>query len=282
MVFKHVRDSIHLCPCFSENFMSLCLCFSFLLADWFSPNSVHRLERQVVPHFFSGKSGDHTPEKYMECRNCIVAKYMENPEQHLSVAECRVLVTDVSDDDLTRIVRFLDHWGIINYCAAAPNREPQNDGTCLFEDSKGELCVPTAALKSIDSLIQFDRPKCRLKTAEVYPELASQGEDDSDFDSIIREHLSEFRCNYCSRPTPLMYYQSQKEVITPSHSLSMVTYDPPPPFPHFSPIPPRPKKKKKKKHKIFWIVSRTLLSISPNKSLTYFYVYVTCNSLMQT
>ncbi|KAA8546431.1 hypothetical protein F0562_002830 [Nyssa sinensis] len=180
-------------------------------ADWFSPNIVHRLERQVVPHFFSGKSADHMPEKYMECRNRIVAKYMENPEKRLSVADCQGLVVCVDVDDLTRIVRFLDHWGIINYCAAAPNREAQNDGSYLRDDSNGEVHVPSAALKSIDSLIQFDKPKCRLKAADVYPSLLCRGDEDSDLDSRIRERLSENRCNYCSHALPIVYYQSQKE-----------------------------------------------------------------------
>ncbi|XP_020548192.1 SWI/SNF complex subunit SWI3C isoform X2 [Sesamum indicum] len=181
-------------------------------SDWFSPNSVHRLERQVVPHFFSGKSAEHTPEKYMECRNFFVAKYMENPEKHLSVADCQGLVAGIDIDDLTRIVRFLDHWGIINYCATPLKLEPQKDGTYLCEDSNSELHVPSAALKSIDSLIKFDKPKCRLKAADVYPELACQRDQDSDFDSTIREQLSEHRCNCCSRSIPTVYYQSQKEI----------------------------------------------------------------------
>ncbi|KAL2519992.1 SWI/SNF complex subunit SWI3C [Forsythia ovata] len=181
-------------------------------ADWFSPNSVHRLERQVVPHFFSGKSADHTPEKYMECRNFIVAKYMENPEKHLSVADCQELVAGVDLDDLTRVMRFLDHWGIINYCASPLKSELQKHDTYLCQDSNGELRVPSAALKSIDSLIQFDKPKCRLKATDVYPELACRHEEDSDFDSTVREQLSERQCNHCSRPTPVVYYQSQKEV----------------------------------------------------------------------
>ncbi|KAL0369273.1 UNVERIFIED_CONTAM: SWI/SNF complex subunit SWI3C [Sesamum calycinum] len=146
-------------------------------SDWFSPNSVHRLERQVVPHFFSGKSAEHTPEKYMECRNFFVAKSL----------------------------------GIINYCATPLKHEPQKDGTYLCEDSNSELHVPSAALKSIDSLIKFDKPKCRLKAADVYPELACQSDQDSDFDSTIREQLSEHRCNCCSRSIPTVYYQSQKE-----------------------------------------------------------------------
>ncbi|PIN16991.1 Chromatin remodeling factor subunit [Handroanthus impetiginosus] len=181
-------------------------------SDWFSPNSVHRLERQVVPHFFCGKSAEHTPEKYMECRNFIVAKYMENPEKHLSVADCHGLVAGISNDDLARIVRFLDHWGIINYCATPLKHEAQKDGTYLSEDLNSELRVPSAALKSIDSLIKFDKPKCRLKATDVYPELACQHDEDTDFDSTIREQLSGHRCNCCSQSIPTVYYQSQKEV----------------------------------------------------------------------
>ncbi|CAI9115431.1 OLC1v1016333C2 [Oldenlandia corymbosa var. corymbosa] len=181
-------------------------------ADWFSPDSVHRLERQVVPHFFSGKSADHTPEKYIECRNCIVAKYMENPEKALSLTDCRGFIASISIDDITRILRFLDHWGIINYCAASSSRDNQKDETYLREDPNGDLNVPVAALKTIDSLVQFDKPKCRLKASEIYPDLECQQDEDTDFDSKIREYLSETRCNYCSRPTPTVYYQSQKEV----------------------------------------------------------------------
>ncbi|RVX15879.1 SWI/SNF complex subunit SWI3C [Vitis vinifera] len=181
-------------------------------SDWFSPNTVHRLERQVVPHFFSGKSPDHTAELYMECRNLIVAKYMEDPEKRLSVFDCKGLVAGIQEEDLTRIVRFLDHWGIINYCASSvPNREPWSSTSYLREDSNGEVHVPSAALKSIDSLIKFDKPKCRLKAAEVYSSLSCNGDEDSDLDCKIRERLSDNRCNYCSRPLPIGYYQSQKE-----------------------------------------------------------------------
>ncbi|KAI8022836.1 SWI/SNF complex subunit SWI3C [Camellia lanceoleosa] len=106
---------------------------------------------------------------------------------------------------------FLDHWGIINYCAFAPNREHRSDGSYLKEDSNGEVHVPSAALKSIDSLIRFDKPKCRHKAADVYPSLSCHDGEESDLDSRIRERLSENRCNCCSCPLPIVYYQSQKE-----------------------------------------------------------------------
>ncbi|GMN45550.1 hypothetical protein TIFTF001_014748 [Ficus carica] len=181
-------------------------------SDWFSPGTVHRLERQAVPHFFSGKSPDHTPEKYMDCRNYVVAKYMENPEKQITVSDLQGLIGGVDSEDLNRIVRFLDHWGIINYCAtAAPSRESWNDCSYLREDKKGDIHVPVAALKSIDSLIKFDKPNCKLKAADVY---LDSGHDDnvSDLDNRIRERLSENHCNYCSRPLPTIFYQSHKEV----------------------------------------------------------------------
>ncbi|CAL0319418.1 unnamed protein product [Lupinus luteus] len=181
-------------------------------SDWFSPTSVHRLERQAVPHFFSGKSPDHTPEKYMECRNHIVALYMEDPGKRIVIFNCQGLLVGVDSEDLTRIFRFLDHWGIINYCARVLCHEPWNDMSCLKEDPSGEVRVPSDFLKSIDSLVKFDKPKCKLRADEIYSSLKTQNPDVSDLDDRIREHLSENHCNYCSRPLPVVYYQSQKEV----------------------------------------------------------------------
>ncbi|KAK1407742.1 hypothetical protein QVD17_39368 [Tagetes erecta] len=184
-------------------------------ADWFSPTTVNRLERQAVPHFFSGKSMDHTPEKYMDCRNRIVSKYMENPARRLSATDCHGFLAGVDADDVNRVVRFLENWGVINYCAAPINHhEPRNEESRLTEDSKGELQVPATALRSIDSLIQFDKPRCRLKASDIYPELAVDSEQNSDLDSRIREVLSENRCNHCSRSLGIVYYQSVKETET--------------------------------------------------------------------
>ncbi|KAJ4967472.1 hypothetical protein NE237_019321 [Protea cynaroides] len=177
-------------------------------ADWFSPNSVHRLERQVVPHFFAGKSAEHNPEKYMVYRNRVVAKYMENPEKRLTINDCQGLASGFNFHDLSRICRFLDHWGIINY-SMVPANEPRIGGPCLREDLNGEIQVPSAALRSIESLIQFDWPKSRLRASDVS---SGPGDDFSDLDSRIRERLNENQCTYCSCPLPRVHYQSQNEV----------------------------------------------------------------------
>ncbi|KAK8681773.1 hypothetical protein V6N13_054175 [Hibiscus sabdariffa] len=62
-------------------------------SEWLSPSTVHRLERQVVPLFFSGKSPEHMPEKYIECRNQIVVKCMNKPEKRIVVSNCQPIPT---------------------------------------------------------------------------------------------------------------------------------------------------------------------------------------------
>ncbi|XP_065021449.1 SWI/SNF complex subunit SWI3C homolog isoform X2 [Musa acuminata AAA Group] len=185
-------------------------------SDWFSGSTVHRLERQVVPHFFSGKSGDHSPEKYIGLRNKIISKYLENPGKRLSFADCQALVPNNELYDLSRIVRFLDHWGIINYLAASSvHRGLRMAGSLLKEDVSGELQLQTAPLRSIDSLILFDRPKCSLRLDDVALLSHSASVDFDagigDLDSRIRERFAEHTCNFCSCPLTNLHYQSQKE-----------------------------------------------------------------------
>lgn len=166
-----------------------------------------------MPHFFSGKAAELTPEKYLDCRNSIVAKYMESPEKRLLIGDCQELAVGVDKEDLSRIFRFLDHWGIINYCAPLPPHDSWSVESYLKEDPNGEVHVPAAMLKSIDSLIKFDLPKARLKSCDVSSSLIPNFDDHADLDSRIREMLSESHCNFCSQPLLVGYYQSVKEVI---------------------------------------------------------------------
>ncbi|CAH8357262.1 unnamed protein product [Eruca vesicaria subsp. sativa] len=192
-VVKRFGDKVHVLPMHS---------------DWFSLSTVDRLERQVVPQYFSGKSPNHTPESYMHFRNAIVSKYVDNPEKTLTVSDCQGLVDGVDIEDLARVFRFLDHWGIINYCATSQcHPGPSRD---VREDANGEVHVPSAALTSIDSLIKFDKPICsRHKAADE--SLPCSNFDLSDLDIRIREHLCDNHCNHCSKPLPTVYFQSQKK-----------------------------------------------------------------------
>ncbi|CAM0874703.1 unnamed protein product [Alopecurus aequalis] len=193
-------------------------------SDWFSPGTVHRLERQVVPHFFTGKSTGHTPEKFIMLRNKVIAKYLENPGKRLAFVECQGLVVNTCElYDLSRIVRFLDAWGIINYLAAGSvHRGLRVAASLLREEPAGDLQLLTAPLKSIDGLILFDRPKCSLQADGISSLTASSTNlEVVDFDAVaefaelegkIRERLSESSCSYCSQSLRSLHYQSQKEV----------------------------------------------------------------------
>ncbi|KAJ4916346.1 SWI/SNF complex subunit SWI3C [Raphanus sativus] len=196
-VVKRFGDKVHVLPMHS---------------DWFAPNTVDRLERQVVPQFFSGKSSNHTPESYMKFRNAIVSKYIDNPEKTLTISDCQGLVDGVDIEDFARVFRFLDHWGIINYCATSQCHPGlSRDVSDVREDTNGEIHVPSAALTSIESLIKFDKPICRHKADEVYSSVSCPNVDLPDLDIRIREHLCDNHCNHCSRPLPTVYFQSQKK-----------------------------------------------------------------------
>ncbi|XP_062204066.1 SWI/SNF complex subunit SWI3C homolog isoform X2 [Phragmites australis] len=189
-------------------------------SDWFIPTTVHRLERQVVPQYFSGKSQGHTPEKYMMLRNKVIAKYLERPEKRLVFAECQGLVTSTAElYDLSRILRFLESWGIINYLAAgSAHRGLRMAASLIKEETTGELQLVSAPMKSIDGLILFDRPKCSIRAEDIASVVSTSsapvvanGDAAADLDEKIWEHLSESSCSFCSKPLTDLHYESQKE-----------------------------------------------------------------------
>ena len=176
----------------------------------------------MVPHFFTGKSPGHTPEKYVMLRNKVIAKYLENPGKRLAFAECQGLVGSTGElYDLSRIVRFLDTWGIINYLAAGSvHCGLRMAASLLREEPSGELQLLTAPLKSIDGLVLFDRPKCSIQAEDISSMASSSSNSEvvdfdaafAELDGKIRECLSESSCSYCLQPLPSLHYRSQKEV----------------------------------------------------------------------
>ncbi|TKW07236.1 hypothetical protein SEVIR_7G294800v4 [Setaria viridis] len=190
-------------------------------SDWFVPTTVHRLERQVVPQYFSGKSQGQTPEKYMMLRNRVIAKYLERPGKRLVFAECQGLVTSTPElYDLSRIVRFLESWGIINYLATGSvHRGLRMAASLIKEETTGELHLVSAPMKSIDGLILFDRPKCSIRADDIAsavstssaPVVANGDANSANLDDKIWERLSETSCSFCSQPLPSLHYESQKE-----------------------------------------------------------------------
>lgn len=167
----------------------------------------------------------HTPEKFIMLRNKVIAKYLENPGKRLAFVDCQGLVVNTGElYDLSRIVRFLDAWGIINYLAVGlVHRGPRVAASLLREEPAGELQLLTAPLKSVDGLILFDRPKCSLQADDISSLAPSSsnlevvdfyaGAEFAELEGKIRERLSQSSCSYCSQSLRSLHYQSQKEVL---------------------------------------------------------------------
>ncbi|EOD27704.1 hypothetical protein EMIHUDRAFT_204636 [Emiliania huxleyi CCMP1516] len=106
-------------------------------AAWFDPNAVHAIERRALPEFFDGSSAVKTELAYTEARNFIVSSYREQPALYLPLTEVRRhLAIDVAA--ATRLHRFLEHWGIINYSrhtlSARPETFPSGGGSGWSDD----------------------------------------------------------------------------------------------------------------------------------------------------
>lgn len=90
-------------------------------AGWFKLDSVHPIEREFFPEFFTNETSDDTfsfaiknSRLYRYYRNTIIGMWRENVKKHLSSAHCRRnLVGDVSS--IVRIHGFLENWGLINF-----------------------------------------------------------------------------------------------------------------------------------------------------------------------
>uniref|UniRef100_A0A0E0FA33 SWIRM domain-containing protein n=1 Tax=Oryza meridionalis TaxID=40149 RepID=A0A0E0FA33_9ORYZ len=180
-------------------------------SDWFSPTGVHRLERQVVPHFFAGNSPGRTPERYMMLRNLVIAKYLENPVKRIGFTECQGLVTSTVElDNLSSIVWFLDIWGIVNYFAVGPEffesikRELRMVNSLIREDPTGELHLMSDPLKSIDGLVLFNQPQCNIRAgiASVASTLSSPKMTNGEAGIVDLNDPS--KLSYISIPPPLM------------------------------------------------------------------------------
>lgn len=88
-------------------------------AGWFSWTNVHTLEKRGLPEFFNGKSPRKTAKVYMNSRNIILNKYRENVKQLITVADVQDLLVGLDEKTISRVLEFLDHWGLINYQAPA-------------------------------------------------------------------------------------------------------------------------------------------------------------------
>jgi len=124
-------------------------------AAWFDPGAVHINERRALPDFFDGSSALRTERSYVEARNFIITAHRQQPSLYLSLTEVRRHLT-IDVGAATRLHRFLEHWGIINYvpapALAAAAAHPRLAGSLLLDGPAPAVTAAAALVQSRHSL----------------------------------------------------------------------------------------------------------------------------------
>lgn len=189
------------------------------MAGWFSWTEIQTLEKRGLPEFFNGKTPGKTPKLYMDYRNAIVKKYRENLKKMITVADVQELLVGLDEKTISRILDFLDHWGLINYQVPAELRPLwQGPVLALEPDEAGIL---RALPRKGSSLYEFDSIRAPgIKQGLVNPQSA---------DFAIAEMLAlpegpevEYHCNSCAADCSKQRYHCQKQV---RHNLTQISCD---------------------------------------------------------
>mmetsp|Transcript_29 Transcript_29/g.55 ORF Transcript_29/g.55 Transcript_29/m.55 type:complete len:249 (-) Transcript_29:57-803(-) len=156
---------------------------SATLEAWFDPanfeNTIHSVEIDSLPEFFSGKYLSKTPQVYKEYRNFIFNLYRMDPSQYLSATTCRRnLSGDVNG--IMRIHSFLEKWGLINYSGINPFNKPHKM-SLLQESSYDKVLINAANKNSLErSEYEYSSNLCLIDSRtgqEVKGSKVEVGED---------------------------------------------------------------------------------------------------------
>ncbi|KAH9571668.1 hypothetical protein CY35_02G106000 [Sphagnum magellanicum] len=182
-------------------------------AGWFSWTKIHHLERRGLPEFFTGKLQAKTPEVYKEFRNVIIKKCRENPSNLITSADFMQgggqhhLIGD--EKAMSRVLEFLDHWGLINY-QAPPKRLPVWKGPALTVEADG-LGLLSMVSKTKASLYEFEKPQAPTPKQSSTKSKATG--------LLLSEVLAEpqgpaveYHCKSCGAFCYEQRYHSQKQV----------------------------------------------------------------------
>ncbi|CAH1416169.1 unnamed protein product [Lactuca virosa] len=86
-----------------------------------------------------------------------------------------------------------------------------DEDSCLIVNLKDELLVPEISLRSIDRLIQFYKPTCKIKASDIYQELATSSIENSGLNNKIHGILFENRCKSLKMVETLLYLDCLKK-----------------------------------------------------------------------
>lgn len=105
-------------------------------STWFNPDTVHPIEKEALPEFFTQSHHPTSAQLYMHFRNFIIRSYRENPTEYLTATACRrALVGDACA--IIRVHAFLEKWGLINF-EVDPMTRPQSLYQVVLPRTVGE------------------------------------------------------------------------------------------------------------------------------------------------
>ncbi|KAL5209309.1 hypothetical protein ABZP36_004932 [Zizania latifolia] len=169
-------------------------------AGWFSWKEIHQVEKLMLPSFFNGKSEKHTPGIYLGIRNFIMMKFHANPQLQLESKDLADLsIGEV--DARQEVLKFLDHWGLINFHPFLPagqeESKPEEGHSNSHSDEKPSLLEQLFKFEPVQSYMVLLPKKGEAETPAPRPSLLP---DPALVEDVISaaEPSVEYHCNSCS------------------------------------------------------------------------------------
>ncbi|XP_052148612.1 SWI/SNF complex subunit SWI3D-like isoform X2 [Oryza glaberrima] len=187
-VFEAVRSrgaGVHVVPTF---------------AGWFSWKEIHPIEKQMLPSFFNGKSDKRTPETYLGIRNFIMLKFHANPQLQLESKDLAELSIGEADAH-QEVLKFLDHWGLINFHPFLPagqeESKPEEAHGKSHSEEKASVLEQLFKFESVQSYMIPLPKKGEVETPAPLPSLLPDPALVEDVVSAAEPSV-EYHCNSCS------------------------------------------------------------------------------------
>ncbi|KAI5070257.1 hypothetical protein GOP47_0014600 [Adiantum capillus-veneris] len=183
-------------------------------AGWFSWNSIHAVERRGLPEFFNTKSKLKTPALYMQYRNLLMRKYLENPDKVFTLADVVIDQKGGHLEAVKRIFEFLNHWGLLNSRALqhAEAEKPSKSRASVIEDTSGQpQWSLTSSLYQFDNPIAFHSSRSLTRLQRTVPPAVMTETTAADLQGGEQGLSVEYHCNSCSADCSKKRFHCQKQ-----------------------------------------------------------------------
>ncbi len=135
--------------------------------EWYKKDSIHEVERTMLPEWFDASAAHRTPESYLKAREKIIQMSMALSNRNVTNAMIRRSILGDAGS-LQRLRKFLVNWGIIN-------RDGINDSAPTTESLRANLKRPvvfTSDMKESLVLAVTEQASKKRKLGATSPALS--------------------------------------------------------------------------------------------------------------